>query len=302
NQRLLLSEAKPNQERLQQTIAQCPFKGNQTEMKAVKAMLYEEQQEGKIEKIPKEHVKWWNATFLVLKPSREWRKKLDANLPNEEVQQLHQQMNEIEQVRQLLNPNQWAVTLDLKSAFHHLIVQPPHRPYMASDVDNHHYKYMAMPFGCKHSPIFFTQALTILLTEIHNRTDITIIKNSDDLLLLHQDKDLFFYKSRCKINTLEFFSWTIALNKCQLTLKKEIDFLTQLKTRGVITQGWIGLMISPLEALMDLYLWNKKITENKKQQIQDPIQQATVVTDVLPQGWGSTLELYSIVVLVVQGA
>ncbi|KAA6361375.1 MAG: putative Transposon Ty3-G Gag-Pol polyprotein, partial [Streblomastix strix] len=357
------------QERLQQTIAQCPFQGNQTEMQAYKAMLQEELQEGIIEEIPKEQVKWWNPTFLVPKPSGECRKILDASLLNEEIQPLHFQMNGVEQVRYLLIPNDWAVTLDLKSAFHHLIVYPPHRAYLAFEVDNHHYQYGAMPFGCKHSPIFFTQALTILLTEIHNRTDIRIINYSDDLLLLHQDKNWLFYQTQHIINTLEHFGWTIALNKCQLIPKQEIDFLgwnwnmiemnifmtkdrrhqlidqvkqfikntqrhkiikiketaaligrlnflrTQFreaslylmlinsaKTRAVKTQGWTGMMVSPLEALKDLYWWIKKITENKKQQIQDPIPQATVVTDASPQGWGATLELDSGEVLVAHGA
>ncbi|KAA6355430.1 MAG: hypothetical protein EZS28_049044 [Streblomastix strix] len=99
------------------------------------------------------------------------------------------QMKGVEQVRYLLIPNDWAVTLDLKSAFHHLIVYLPHRAYLAFEVDNHHYQYRAMPFGCKHSPIFFTQALTLFLTEIRNRTNIRIINYSDDLLLLYQDKN-----------------------------------------------------------------------------------------------------------------
>ncbi|KAA6354428.1 MAG: hypothetical protein EZS28_050045, partial [Streblomastix strix] len=43
------------------------------------------------------------------------------------------------------------------------------------------------------------------------------------------------------------------------------------KTRAVKTQGWTGMMVSPLEALKELYWWIKKIAENKKQQIQDPI-------------------------------
>ncbi|KAA6369117.1 MAG: putative Transposon Ty3-G Gag-Pol polyprotein, partial [Streblomastix strix] len=335
-----------SQEELQQTIAQCPFQGNQTEMQAYKAMLQEELQEGIIEEIPKEQVKWWNPTFLVPKPSGEWRKILDASLLNEEIQPLHFQMNGVEQVRYLLILNDWAVTLDLKSAFHHLIVYPPHRAYLAFEVDNHHYQYRAMPFGYKHSPIFFTQALTLLLTEIRKRTDIRIINYSDDLLLLHQDKNWLFYQTQYIINTLEHFGWTIALNKCQLTPKQEIDFLgwtwnmiemnifmtndrrhqlidqvkqfikntqrhkiikiketaaligrlnflrTQFKeaslylmlidsakTRAVKTQGWTGMMVSPLEALKELYWWIKKIAENKKQQIQDPIPQATVVTD-----------------------
>ncbi|KAA6370184.1 MAG: hypothetical protein EZS28_034288, partial [Streblomastix strix] len=65
---------------------------------------------------------------------------------------------------------------------------------------------------------------------------------------------------------------------------------------------WTGMMVSPLEALKELYWWIKKIAENKKQQIQDPIPQATVVTDTSPQGWGATLELDSGEVLVAHGA
>ncbi|KAA6364088.1 MAG: hypothetical protein EZS28_040385 [Streblomastix strix] len=194
-----------SQKRLQQTIAQCPFQGNQTEMQAYKAMLYEELQDGIIEEIPKELVKWWNPTFLVPKPSGEWRQILEASLLNEEIQPLHFQMNGVEQVRYLLIPNDWAVTLDHKSAFHHLIVYPPQRVYLAFEVDNHHYQYRVMPFGCKHSPIFFTQALTLLLTEIRKRTDFRIINYPDDLLLLHQDKNWLFYQIQNIINTLEHF-------------------------------------------------------------------------------------------------
>ncbi|KAA6398972.1 MAG: putative Transposon Ty3-I Gag-Pol polyprotein [Streblomastix strix] len=226
-----------------------------------------------------------------------------------------------------------------------------------------------MPFGCKHSPIFFTQALTILLTEIRKRTEIRIINYSDDLLLLHQDKNWLFYQIQHLINTLEHFGWTIALNKCQLIPKQEIDFLgwtwnmiemnifmtkdrrhqlidqvkqffkntqrhkiikiketaaligrfnflrTQFRkaslyimlidlaeTRAIKTQGWTGMMVSPLEALKELYWWIKKIAENKKQQIQNPIPQAIVVTDASPQGWSAILELDSEEVLVAHGA
>ncbi|KAA6376894.1 MAG: hypothetical protein EZS28_027579 [Streblomastix strix] len=56
------------------------------------------------------------------------------------------------------------------------------------------------------------------------------------------------------------------------------------KTRAFKTQCWIEMMISPLEALKELYWWIKKIPENRKQQILDSTPQATVVTDASPQG------------------
>ncbi|KAA6388260.1 MAG: hypothetical protein EZS28_016212 [Streblomastix strix] len=155
-----------NNQRLQQTIVQCLFQGNQTEMQAYKTMLKEEQYDGITEEIPKEQVKWWNPAFLVPKLSGEGTKILDASLLNEEIQLLHFQMKGVEQVRYLPIPNDWTVTFDLKSAFHHLIVYPPYRAYLAFKVDNHHYQYRTMPIGCNHFPIFFIHALTHLLTEI----------------------------------------------------------------------------------------------------------------------------------------
>ncbi|KAA6394425.1 MAG: hypothetical protein EZS28_010049 [Streblomastix strix] len=57
------------------------------------------------------------------------------------------------------------------------------------------------------------------------------------------------------------------------------------KTRIFKTQCWTGIIVSPLDALKELYCQIKKITENKKQYIQDPIPQAIVVTDASSQEW-----------------
>ncbi|KAA6399998.1 MAG: putative Transposon Ty3-G Gag-Pol polyprotein [Streblomastix strix] len=204
------------------------------------------------QQIPKEQDKWWNLTFLVPKPSEELRQILDASLLNQEIQSLHFQINGVQQVQYLLFPNDQAVTLDLKSAFHHLIVYYPHRAYLAFEFDNHHYQYSAMPFGCKYSLIFFPQTLTLFLTEIRKRTDIRIINYSDDLHLLHQDKTWLFYQILYIINSLEHFGWTIALNECQITPKLEIDFL-----------GWTWNMTE-----MNIFM-----TKIRKHQFMDQIKQ-----------------------------
>ncbi|KAA6383005.1 MAG: hypothetical protein EZS28_021468 [Streblomastix strix] len=62
------------------------------------------------------------------------------------------------------------------------------------------------------------------------------------------------------------------------------------------------MIVSPLDALRELYWWIQKIAENKKQQIQDPIPQATIVADASPQEWGASLELDSGEVIVAHGA
>ncbi|KAA6364063.1 MAG: putative Transposon Ty3-I Gag-Pol polyprotein, partial [Streblomastix strix] len=296
-----------SQERLKQAIAQSPFQRNQTEMQAYKTMLQEELQEGIIEEIPKEQVKWWNPTFMVPKPSGEWRKIQDASLLNEEIQPLHFQMNGVEQVRYLLIPNDWAVTLDLKSVFYHLIVYPPHRAYLAFEVDNHHYQYRAMPFGSLNKCQLTPKQEINFLGWTWNMTEMNIFMTKDGKhQLIDQVKQFIKNTQRHKIIKIKETAALIGRLNFLRTQFREASLYLMLidsaKTRAVKTQGWTGMMVSPLEALKELYWWINKIAENKKQQIQDPIPQAIVVTDASPQGWGATLELDSGEVLVAHGA
>ncbi|KAA6400294.1 MAG: hypothetical protein EZS28_004181 [Streblomastix strix] len=116
-----------------------------------------------------------------------WRKILDVSSMNKEIQMIHFKMNGTDQVRDLIRKGEWATNLDLKSAFHHIIVFPPHRPYLTFETIGKVYQYRAMPFGTQHSPIFFAQALAMVLTKIGRETDRRILNFMDDLFLLNQN-------------------------------------------------------------------------------------------------------------------
>ncbi|KAA6354054.1 MAG: hypothetical protein EZS28_050419, partial [Streblomastix strix] len=62
----------------------------------------------------------FNPTFILPKPHQKWRKNLDASALNQEIQTIHFKMNGTDQVRDLISKGDWATSLDLKSAFHHL--------------------------------------------------------------------------------------------------------------------------------------------------------------------------------------
>ncbi|KAA6358276.1 MAG: hypothetical protein EZS28_046198 [Streblomastix strix] len=95
-------------------------------------------------------------------------------------------------------------SLGLKSAFHHLTVFELHRAYQAFEVDGACYRYKATPFGTKHSPIFFTEAMIKIFTE-------------DPVILKEQTLAL--------MEILMQFGLTISMNKCELEPKQEIIFL-----------------------------------------------------------------------------
>ncbi|KAA6374780.1 MAG: hypothetical protein EZS28_029694 [Streblomastix strix] len=60
----------------------------------------------------------------------------------------------------------WSTSLDLSSAFHHIIIQAESQPYLKLELKNNYYTYRAIPFGTKHSPIYFTTAMKPLIQQI----------------------------------------------------------------------------------------------------------------------------------------
>ncbi|KAA6390571.1 MAG: hypothetical protein EZS28_013903 [Streblomastix strix] len=152
-----------SQQRLEENRMIISFKGTYEEKKAYQEMLREELEEGIVEPIQQDQVKWWNPTFLIKKPNETWRKILDASKLNKEIEKLHFKMHRLEEVQYLANQMDYATSLDLKAAFHQITVSPNSIPYLAFNFNNNNYTYKAMPFGTKHSPIFFAEAIESIL-------------------------------------------------------------------------------------------------------------------------------------------
>ncbi|KAA6385466.1 MAG: hypothetical protein EZS28_019003, partial [Streblomastix strix] len=122
-------------------------------------------------------------------------------------------MNGTDQVRDLIRKGDWATSLDLKSAFHHLIVYPSHRQHLAFEAMGEVQQNEARLFGTQHSPIFIVQALAMVLTKIRRESDIRILNYVDDLLLLHQNKERLRKQTLIIMKIFETFGQTIAQEK-----------------------------------------------------------------------------------------
>ncbi|KAA6327678.1 MAG: putative Transposon Ty3-G Gag-Pol polyprotein, partial [Streblomastix strix] len=175
--------------------------------------------------IQENQVKWWNHTFLIKKPNGTWRKILDASKLNKEIEKLHFKMHGLEEVQYLANQMDYATSLDLKSTFHHITVSPNSIPYLAFNFNNNNNAYKAMPFGTKHSPIFFAEAIESILRQIRIHSEIKILNHCDDILLIHQDKQILKTQTMEIMRTLEQFEWTISIDKCETEPKQVITFL-----------------------------------------------------------------------------
>ncbi|KAA6368913.1 MAG: hypothetical protein EZS28_035559, partial [Streblomastix strix] len=119
----------------------------------------------------------------------------------------------------------WSSSLDLRFAIYHLIVQTESQPYLSFEFQNNYYTYRAMPFGTKHSPLYFAAAMEPITQQIRMKTEIRIISYVDDIFLFHQNKEYLRNVAQKVIDTLKYFGFTINAEKIETESKQTIIFL-----------------------------------------------------------------------------
>jgi hypothetical protein len=93
--------------------------------------LNEELADGIIVETRNDQCAWISPTFLVPKRGGQWRKILDCRSLNRYVKKESFQMEDQRTVVQLLERDQWTVSIDISKAYHHVSVSPAMQPYLS---------------------------------------------------------------------------------------------------------------------------------------------------------------------------
>ncbi|KAA6358176.1 MAG: hypothetical protein EZS28_046297, partial [Streblomastix strix] len=231
-------------------------------------------------------------------------------------------------VKQTIRLGDWSTSLDLYSAFHHLIVQTESQPYLAFEFQNNYYTYKATLFGTKLSQIHFVTAIEPIMQQIRMKTEIRIINYIDGILLLHQNKEYLKNITLKVIETLKYFGFTINSEKSEwiktgteLTVKQTAKLIGQLnyirlqflaaslflnsmdhqKAQAARLRGWNTTMIMNKTTIPDINWRNAKLKANIHAQLIQIPRQMTMTTDAAPSGWGSGLEKELEMIAMAQG-
>jgi hypothetical protein len=182
-------------------------------------ILQENIEEGIVEEVTAEQIeKGWvgyiSPVSMVPKKGGEWRMIWDGRVVNGEQVNIHFRMESPLTVQRLMRKDDWATSLDLKSAFSHVRVNECMRPFLCFRHKERVFSYKGMPFGSKHSPRLFTEALGFAIAFIRAHWDIRLVVYMDDLLLLHQDpRKLEIYTLQIAAY-LQWLGWTLSVKKC----------------------------------------------------------------------------------------
>jgi hypothetical protein len=140
----------------------------------------------------------------------------------------------------------WGTSIDLTSAFNHLVVHPAFRGFLAFLFQGRTYAYRAMPFGLSLSPFFFTKMMKFPITYIRNTWKVRLIVYMDDILILHQDPTFLQVATFQIVEYLQYLGLTVNVEKSELVPKQQIIFL-----------GW----------LWNLQLANVVMTKEKRKEM-----------------------------------
>ncbi len=112
-------------------------------------------------------------------------------------------------------------SLDLKSAYHQLLIHPDSRDYTTFSTGRACYRWRRLCFGLAYSPFTFSKALARALSPLGQKY---VNNYLDDVIVASRDAKSHLEHLQAVFSQLQCFGFTIDPNKCDFA-KKEIKFL-----------------------------------------------------------------------------
>jgi hypothetical protein len=147
-----------------------------------------EQVSGLLDKQVLEEVAWTHSPgyfsrFFVV-PKRDpgkWRPILDLSSLNTYIDKRFK-METTESIRAQLRQGEWATSIDLSEAYHHIPIHRSFRKYLRFDTEGKVYQYRALPMGLTDSARVFTKVAQVVKQVLQSR-GIQINQYLDDWLI-----------------------------------------------------------------------------------------------------------------------
>ena len=104
--------------------------------------------------------------FMVPKSDGGWRPVIDLTYANSFSGKIHFKMENIKDVRDLIRPFDFMITIDLKDAYCHLFYNQKSRKFAAFSFQGSLFQCVAMLFGVTHGPRWWTKVLRPIVKKI----------------------------------------------------------------------------------------------------------------------------------------
>ena len=132
---------------------------------------------GAVEEIIPKCPGYYSRIFLVPKKNRKLRLIIDLSVLNHFVYKQTFKMETQRKVKDAIQLNDWAFSLDLTDAYLHVPIHPRSRKYLRFTLRGREYQFKALPFGLSTSPFLFTRLMTVIATFLMALSDYNVLAN-----------------------------------------------------------------------------------------------------------------------------
>ena len=141
---------------------------------------------GAVEEIIPECPGYYSRIFLVPKKNGKLRLMIDLSVLNHFIYTQTFKMETQRKVKDAVQLNDWAFSLDLMDAYLHIPIHHRSRKYLRFTLRCRVYQFKALPFGLSTSPFVFTCLMIVIATFLRRRA-ITLHPYLDDWLAQNQN-------------------------------------------------------------------------------------------------------------------
>ena len=167
---------------------------------------------------------YYSRLFLVPKPDGSFRPIIDLKKLNQFIIVPSFKMETLFSIIAALQPNEWITKIDLKDAYHHILVHVNIRKYFRFVVAGTVYQFRVLPFGLSTAPREFTKTLAPVVHLLRSR-GIQVHAYLDNWIIRASSKELSLLHTQQVLQLLQSLGWTINWDKSMLQPTRILDFL-----------------------------------------------------------------------------
>ena len=162
--------------------------------------------------------------FLVPKKDGGQRPVINLKALNSCVLYQHFKMEGLHLLKDLIQPGDYMVKLDLKDAYFSVPVDPKHAPFLRFAWKDKLYQFQCMPFGLGPAPRVFTKIMKPIVALLR-RLGLRIIIYLDDMILLNQTESGLLRDRDSLLYLLMLLGFAINWKKSFLVPTQTLEFL-----------------------------------------------------------------------------
>jgi hypothetical protein len=197
--------------------------------------------------------------FVIPKKNGGIRPVFNLKKLNQYLEAPHFKMETIREVSQMIDPNDYLVSIDLSDAFLHIGLHQDSRRFLRLKWKDQVYQYRTAPFGLASSPYVFTKVCRPVLEHFRSK-GVKLSAYLDDWILAAPTKQLATQQAQEVVSLLQKLGWIVNFKKSVLLPSQRIEHLGFVLNTKNMTASL------PLKKLRDIRRSIKQVLDHPNRQ------------------------------------